>query len=82
VKKEKEREKKGEKKTIFFERGSIQNPEKLSDNGKEDSSGKGGTRRKKGHREFEFQQVYVEKGKLKNKGIKEPKKTKTKENSN
>jgi len=54
----------------------------LSDNGKEDSSGKGGTRRKKGHREFEFQQVYVEKGKLKNKGIKEPKKTKTKENSN
>ena len=58
MKKEKEREKKGEKKTIFFERGSIQNPEKLSDNGKEDSdgkedsSGKGGTRRKKGYREF------------------------------
>ena len=44
---------------------STQKPEKLGDNGKEDSSGKGGTRHEKGHREFEFQRVYVEKGKLK-----------------
>jgi len=35
------------KKQFFLERGSIQNNEMMSDNGKEDSSGKGGTRRKK-----------------------------------
>ena len=54
MKKEKERKKEGEKKQFFLERGSIQNNEKLSDNGKEDSSGKGGTRRKKGYQRFSF----------------------------
>jgi len=40
---------------------STQKPEKLGDNGKEDSSTKGRTRHEKGHREFEFQRVCVEK---------------------
>ena len=42
------------KKNNFLERGSIQNNEKLSDNGKEDSSGKGGTRHEKGYQRFSF----------------------------
>ena len=73
------------KKTIFLERGSIQNNEKLSDNGKEDSSGKGGTRRKKGYQRFSFSLGVRRKrkerqtGKSRKKSGGSKKKTKTKE---
>ena len=70
------------KKTIFLERGSTQKPEKLSDNGKEDSSGKGGTRRKKGYQRFSFSLGVRRKRKEKATGEKPPKSCGTEKNQN